>query len=58
MKVSELIEKLKELPQDANVEILYESVNPDEYYSRAKYCNMDEYNIYFNTFQNIVQLGG
>ena len=36
MKVSDLIEKLKERPQDEMVEILTESANPEIYYIIAK----------------------
>jgi hypothetical protein len=60
MKVSELIDKLKNLPQDAQVNILADNDGPDSHnlYSNFQYCNMDEDHIHFDAKRNLVQLGG
>jgi hypothetical protein len=60
MKVSELIDKLKNLPQDAQVNILADNDGPDScnLYSNFRYCNMDEDHIHFDAKRNLVQLGG
>ena len=56
MKVSELIDKLKNLPQDAQVKILTDSDGLDS--TNFRYCNMDEDHIHFDAKRNLVQLGG
>jgi hypothetical protein len=60
MKVSELIYKLKNLPQDAQVNILADNNGPDSHnlYSNFQYCNMNEDHIDFDNKKNIVNIGG
>jgi hypothetical protein len=58
MKVSELIEKLKDLPQDAEVKILGEDIEYSDFYTKINYFKMDEDHIHFYKQTNIVELGG
>lgn len=59
MKVSELIDKLKNLPQDAQVKILADSdgIDSTNFHANFRYCDMDEDHIHFDTKRNLVQLG-
>jgi hypothetical protein len=58
MILSELIDKLKELPQDAQVKILAENTEYSDFYTSIKYFNMDDDHIHFDKQKNILQLGG
>ena len=58
MKVSELIDKLKNLPQDAEVKILGENTEYSDFYTSINYFKMDEDHIHFCKQENIGELGG
>ena len=66
MKVSELIDLLKDYPQDAQVKILSDidgqpsrnGLDSCNYYATFRYYNMNKDHIDFYKERNIVQLGG
>lgn len=60
MILSELLDKLKELPQDAQVKILGEILNTEhsDFYTSIRYYNMDDDHIHFDKQKNILELGG
>lgn len=56
MLVKELIERLQELPDDANVEFWYEDWLCGEC-SYSGWADVEDYNIHYYSKENIIRIG-